>query len=59
MNRSFISFSFGAKKNDSGKEVRVYIEDFNLLATITSNRLSRNGYADFKDNVSSYDNLEG
>ena len=49
MNRSFISFTYGNK----------HIEDFDLLATITSNRLSRDGYASFKDNVSTYDNLDG
>ena len=49
MNRSFISFTYGNK----------HIEDFDLLATITSNRLSRDGYASFKDNISTYDNLDG
>jgi hypothetical protein len=49
MNRSFISFTYGNK----------HIEDFDLIATITSNRLSRDGYAGFNDNVSTYDNLDG
>jgi len=49
MNRSFISFSFGGKD----------IEDFDLIATITGDRINRNGSASFKDMVSSYDNLDG
>ena len=31
MNRSFISFSYGTRKNDQGQEERVYIEDFDLI----------------------------
>ena len=34
------------------------IEDFDLIATITGDRINRNGSASFKDMVSSYDNLE-
>jgi len=49
MNRSFISFTFGGKK----------IEDFDLIATISGDRLSRAGYAPFQDTVSTYDNLDG
>jgi hypothetical protein len=49
MNRSFISFTYGGKK----------IEDFNLIATITNNRLNRKGYAPFEDTVSTYSNLDG
>lgn len=49
MNRSFISFQYGGK----------YIEDFNLIATISGDRYERNGYAEFNDLVSSYDNLDG
>jgi hypothetical protein len=49
MNRSFISFTYGNK----------HIEDFDLIATISNNRLSRDGYASFKDNISTYDNLDG
>jgi len=39
MNRSFISFSFGSKKDSTGKEIPVNIEDFNLIATIDGDRL--------------------
>lgn len=49
MNRSFISFSFGGKN----------IEEFNLIATINDNRLSRNGYANFEDKTTTYDVSEG
>ena len=49
MNRSFISFSYGGK----------WIEDFNLIATIDGDRMSKDGYASFKDNTSTYNNLEG
>ena len=49
MNRSFISFTYGGKP----------IEDFDLIATIVSNRLTRNGYANFEDIVTTYDNLDG
>ena len=48
MNRSFISFSYGGK----------YIEDFNLLVVIDGDRLQRNVYADFSDNVSESDILD-
>lgn len=49
MNRSFISFRFGGKQ----------IEDFDLLATINNNSLERAGYAEFEDNTTSYNNLDG
>lgn len=49
MNRSFISFTYGGKP----------IEDFDLIATIVSNRLDRSGYAPFNDITSQYDNLNG
>ena len=49
MNRSFISFTFGGKK----------IESFDLIATFSSNRLNRNGSAEFEDRVSTYDILNG
>lgn len=49
MNRSFISFIYGGR----------YIEDFNLLATISSNRLDYSLYTAFKDNTTSYSNLDG
>jgi len=49
MNRSFISFTYGGKK----------IEDFDLIATISGDRLDRKGYADFNDTVTTYDNLDG
>ena len=54
MNRSFISFSYGKKGNK-----RVNIEDFDLIATTVSDSLNRNGYAQFNDITSSYDNLDG
>ena len=49
MNRSFISFSFGGKN----------IEDFNLIATISGDRLQRKGYSEFEDLTSSYEILDG
>ena len=49
MTRSFISFTFGGKP----------IEDFDLIATITNDRLSKSGYANFNDIVTTYDNLDG
>ena len=49
MNRSFISFSYGGK----------FIEDFDLIATINNDRLDRQGYASFEDNVTNYNNLDG
>lgn len=49
MNRSFISFSYGGK----------WIENFDLIATFSNDRLSRNGYAEFEDNVTNYNNLDG
>lgn len=49
MNRSFISFTYGGK----------HIEDFNLIATISGDRLDRPGYSTFEDMVSVYDNLDG
>ena len=59
MNRSFISFSFGSKKDGQGNDVPVYIEDFNLIATINGDRLERPGYADFEDLTSDYEVLDG
>lgn len=47
--RSFISFSFGDK----------YIEDFDMIACCEGDSLSRNGYADFEDLVTSYDIMDG
>ena len=49
MNRSFISFTYGGKP----------IEDFDLIATITNDRLNKEGYAEFDDIVTTYDNLDG
>jgi hypothetical protein len=49
MYRSFISFTYGGKK----------IEDFDLIATISGDRLNRSGYASFDDTVTTYDNLDG
>jgi hypothetical protein len=49
MNRSFISFTYGGR----------HIEDFNLIATITGDRMERAGSAAFNDVVSTYDNLNG
>ena len=59
MNRSFISFSFGSKKDSTGKEIPVNIEDFNLIATIDGDRLQRHGYSDFEDLTSEYEVLDG
>lgn len=59
MNRSFISFSFGSKKDGEGNKIPVYIEDFNLIATITGDRLERKGYSEFEDLISEYEVLDG
>lgn len=59
MKRSFISFSFGTKKNESGEEVPVYIEDFNLVAYTDGDRLQRDAYASFEDLVTTYDVIPG
>jgi hypothetical protein len=48
-NRSFISFSYGGK----------LIEDFGLIAITDGDSITRNIYADFNDNVSNYDALDG
>ena len=49
MDRSFISFSYGGKN----------IEDFNLIATISGDRLQKNLYASFKDNITTSDIWDG
>ena len=49
MNRSFISFSFGGKN----------IEDFNLIATTSGDRMKREGSAEFEDLITTYDILDG
>lgn len=49
MYRSFISFSFGGR----------LIEDFDLIATFSGDRLEKDGYAGFEDLVSSYSVLDG
>lgn len=54
MNRSFISFSF----SDIGKP-KVYIEDFNLIATVSGDRWECDGYTSFNDLTTTYDNLDG
>lgn len=60
MNRSFISFSFSDKKKNSDDEEKlVYIEDFNLIATISGDRLERKGYSEFEDLTSNYEVLDG
>lgn len=49
MYRSFISFTYGGKP----------IEDFDLIATIVNDRLTKDAYAAFNDIVTTYDNLDG
>ena len=49
MNRSFISFSYGGR----------HIEDFNLLAVVDGDRITRSGYSPFSDITSEYDVLDG
>lgn len=49
MLRSFISFTYGG----------IPIEDFDLIAVTSGDRLNRLGYAPFNDTTSSYDNLNG
>ena len=59
MNRSFISFSFSDKPKEGEEEKRIYIEDFNLIATIDGDRLERKGYSEFEDLTSDYQVLDG
>ena len=59
MNRSFISFSYGEKPDSNGQMRPVYIEDFNLIATISGDRMSRETYASFEDLTSTYDVIHG
>ena len=54
MNRSFISFTWSDPEGPL-----VHIEDFNLIATISGDRWEREGYTQFKDLTTDYDNLEG
>jgi len=49
MYRSFISFTYGGRR----------IEDFDLIATISGDRINHNAYSSFEDTVTSYDNLDG
>ena len=49
MNRSFISFTYGGKA----------IEDFNLIATIDGDRLSKQLYASFEDLTTQNDVMDG
>lgn len=49
MNRSFISFTYGGQA----------IEDFDLVATLSSDRMERDGYTPFNDQTTNYDNLDG
>ena len=59
MNRSFISFSFSDNPKEGEEEKRIYIEDFNLIATINGDRLERSGYSTFEDLTSEYEVLDG
>lgn len=47
--RAFISFSYGGKN----------IEDFDLLSTIDGDRLTRQAYAEFNDNITESDVMDG
>lgn len=49
MQRSFISFSYGGKN----------IEEFNLIATVSSDRWEKDGYAEFEDLTTDYDVING
>lgn len=49
MYRSFISFSYGGK----------FIEDFGLIATISGDRLQKNLYANFEDDITTYEIVDG
>ena len=49
MNRSFISFTYGGK----------HIEDFNLIATNSGDRMERDAYASFDDLTTTYDVIHG
>ena len=59
MNRSFISFSFGHRLNAQGEDRPVNIEDFNLIATVSGDRMKRQGMAEFEDLITTYDILDG
>jgi len=49
MNRSFISFTYGGKN----------IEDFAFISIVDGDRMQRSIYADFNDNTSTYDVIDG
>ena len=49
MQRSFISFSYGGKN----------IEDFNLIAYTSGDRMEKTGYAEFEDLTTTYDTIQG
>ena len=59
MNRSFISFSYGEKPDKNGVVRPVYIEDFDLIATFSNDRMNRDAYGSFKDLTSTYDTING
>ena len=59
LNRQFISFSYGYKKDNDGKDIPVNIEDFDLLAVFDGDRLSKEIYAPFKDITSEQNELDG
>ena len=59
MKRSFISFTFGEKRDANGIMKPVHIEDFNLIAYTDGDRLQRNAYGEFGDLTSEYDVIQG
>lgn len=59
LNRQFISFSYGYKKDSDGKDIPVNIEDFDLLAVFSSDRLEKEIYASFNDTITEQAELDG
>ena len=59
LNRQFISFSYGYKKDSDGKDIPVNIEDFDLLAVFSNDRLDKEIYAPFSDTTTEQSELDG
>ena len=59
LNRQFISFSYGYKKGSDGKDIPVNIEDFDLLAVFSNDRLDKEIYAPFNDTTTEQAELDG
>lgn len=59
LKRQFISFSYGYKKNENGEDIPVRIEDFDLLAVFSNDRLDKEVYASFEDTTTEQTEMDG